>query len=386
MELLHYFDFVDRGILSGRDISNKSALGKNIIINSEENPIRSLDNIEIALIGIPEERGSLNKGCSLAPDPIRKYFYLLNKFNKNNIADMGNVKQGNTINDTYCAVRDILIELLNKNIIPVLIGGSQDLTYANFLAYEKFNSAINIVSVDSRFDFGTIDDPVNSDNFLSKIISQKSNCLFNFTNIGYQSYYISQEEIDLMKNLLFDYYRLGFIQSNLNEAEPALRDAALVSFDINAIRQSDAPGHFFPSPNGLYGEEACQIARYAGLSDKVTSFGIYEANPKFDHNGQTAHLAAEIIWHFIEGVFHRKKDYPFTNISEYKKIIVKIESSNDDIIFYNNPLTDRWWMEVPYKKANYEKSIIISCSLEDYDIACTQEIPDRWWKAFQKIC
>lgn len=386
MEILHYFDTVNKKLVNECGLFNKSAFGKKIRINTEENPLKSLENINIALIGVPEDRNSLNKGCSLAPDFVRKYLYALNNFDNNNIVDLGNVKPGNTPNDTYFAIRDIVVELLENSILPIIIGGTQDLTFASFLAYEKLKQAINIITVDSRLDFGEINDPVNSTNFLSKIIAQKSNSLFNFTNIGYQSYYVAKEEIDLMKNILFDFYRLGFIQSNLKEAEPVFRDASLVSFDISAIRQSDAPGHFYPSPNGLYGEEACQMARYAGLSDKVTCFGVFEINPYHDVNGQTSHLAAEIIWHFIEAYFLRSKDYPFKDVSEYKKYIVKTEDSIDEFIFYHNPLTDRWWIEVPYQKANYSKSIIISCSFSDYEKACSQEIPDRWWRTFQKIC
>lgn len=386
MEILHYFDPVDIKLLKDCDFFNKSVIGTDIQIYTESNTIKSLENIEIAIIGIPEDRNSLNKKCAESPDIIRKYFYTLTKFIKSSIVDFGNIKPGNTANDTYFAIRDVSIELIKNNIVPVFIGGSHDLTYATFLAYEKLEQTINIVSVDSRFDLGNINDPISSGNFLSKIISSKSNCLFNFTNIGYQTYYVSPDEIDLMKNILFDYCRLGFVQANPREIEPYFRDASLVSFDISAIRKSDAPAHSYSSPNGFYGEEACLLARYAGLSDKVSSFGIYEVNPSFDNNNQTAHLSAQIIWHFIEAFYLRKGEYPFSNLKNYKKIIVQIDESGDDIIFYNNPITDRWWMEVPYQKANYDKSMIVSCSYEDYEKAGNQEIPDRWWQTFQKIC
>lgn len=386
MELFQYFNPLDNKLINNCGQINRFAFGKKIIVNTESSPLKNLNNVEVAIIGIPEARNSLNKGCALAPDNIRKYLYELNFFGKEVIADLGNIRPGATANDTYFAVRDSLVEILDKNIIPVLIGGSQDLTYAAFMAYEKLNRTINIASVDARFDLGDISNTICSTNYLGKIITQKSNSLFNFSNIGYQSFYVSAEETDTMKNILFDFYRLGFAQSNLKETEPVFRDASLVSFDISSIRQSDAPGHYYPSPNGFYGEEACQMARYAGLSDKVSCFGIFETNPDFDLNGQTSHLSAEIIWHFLESYFMRGKDYPCRNITEYQKHIVKAVDSVDEFIFYNNPLTDRWWMEVPYQKSGYAKSMIISCSQRDYETACHQEIPDRWWRTFQKIC
>ncbi len=386
MELFHYLTPVDKKLVNDCGQLNKSAFGKKITIHTEGVSILNLNNFKIAIIGIPEDRNSLNKGCYLAPDTIRKYLYELDHFGNETIVDLGNIKSGNTPGDTYFAVRDVLVELFERSIIPILIGGSQDLTYAAYLAYEKLSQTINIAAIDSRFDLGDINDPICATNYFGKIITQKNNCLFNYSNIGYQSYYVPVEETDTMKNILFDFSRLGFSQSNLKETEPIFRDASLVSFDISAIRQSDAPGHYYPSPNGFYGEEACQMARYAGLSDKVSCLGLFEVNPKFDNNGQTSHLAAEIIWHFIESFFLRNKDYPYKNVSEYQKHIVKAVDSIDEFIFYNNPMTDRWWIEVPYQKANYAKSIIISCSLKDYETACNQGIPDRWWRTFQKIC
>jgi formiminoglutamase len=261
MEILQYFDFVNKSLVADCDRFLKSPFGKNIQLNTEDNPLITFTGIEIALMGVPEDRNSDNSGCSQSPDIIRKYLYSLNKLGRSSITDLGNLKRGNTVNDTYAALRDVVVELFNNNIIPLVLGGSQDLTFSVFTAYEKLEQTINIVSIDSRFDFGEINNPIFSSNYLGKIISQKSKCLFNFTNLGYQTYNITQEEIDLMKNILFDNYRLGFLQSSINEAEPSLRDASLVSFDISAVRQSDAPGHFYASPNGFYGEEACQLAR-----------------------------------------------------------------------------------------------------------------------------
>ena len=386
MELLHYFEPVSTEVLKDCDVFNKYPLSGALQINSFSKPLKSLEGIEIAILGVPEERHSLNKGCGFAPDIIRKYLYQLSAFEKNTIADLGNLKSGNTVQDTYIAVRDVIIELVSSEIVPITIGGSQDLTFAVFQSFEKLEQTVNLVTVDARFDLGDVNDPMNANNYLSKIITQKSNCLFNVTNLGYQAYYVSQEEIDLMKNILFDYNRLGYIQADIREAEPFFRDANMVSIDISAVRQSDAPGHFFPSPNGFYGEELCQLCRYAGLSDKVSWFGLFEVNPEQDINNQTSHLAAQAIWHFIEGFYLRKKEYPFTSLQEYRKIVVKVEEPDYEIIFYNNPATQRWWMEIPYQKAEYQKSMIIACSSKDYDNACKQEIPDRWWKTFQKIC
>lgn len=351
---------------------------------------KPLDGFDIAIIGVGEDRYSFNNfGCGQAPNQVRKYLYQLSQFKSSTkIIDLGNLKIGSTIADTYFALSTIIEHLVKENIIPIIIGGGQDLTYANFLAYKNLEQTVNLVTIDSRFDFGDADNQLNSSNFLSKIILHQPNFLFNYSNIGYQSYFVNKEEVDLMNKLFFDSYRLGQVQQNIEEVEPIIRNADLLSFDVSALRQSEAPANHNSSPNGFYGEQACQIARYAGLSDKLTSIGFYELNPDLDNNGLTAHSVAQMIWYFIDGFNHRKKDFPMGSRKNYFKYIVNIQEGEKEIIFFKSDKSERWWMDVPYpshQKIKHERHLLIPCSYKDYKIACHDEIPDRWWQTFQKL-
>ncbi len=345
--------------------------------------IKSINDYDLAIVGVPDDRNTTNKGCSKAPDEVRKE---LNKlflpFSNMKIIDLGNLKKGKKISDTYFALKEIISHLLKIEVLPIIIGGGKDLVYANFLAYESLEQKINIVSIDSRFNIGNVEKSFNSESYLSKIILKQSSYLFNFSNLGYQTYYVSQNEINLINDLYFEAYRLGQVRSDLSEAEPTIRDCDLFSIDISSIKQADAPAHLSPSPNGFYGEELCQLARYAGISDKLSSFGIYELNPLFDNNNQTSGLAAQILWYFIEGFYNRKKDYPFSDLSDYKKFIINF-NNNQKLVFYKSPKTERWWIEVSYP--NDKNRIIASCSYNDYVSASKHELPDRWWKIYQKI-
>lgn len=348
-----------------------------------------LEGMQIAIIGVPEEREAYNnKGCSVAPDHVRKYLYrLFNGNYKLSIVDLGNIVPGNSIKDTYIAVSTVVSELITMKIIPIIIGGSQDITYANYLAYENLGQIINIVSVDYSFDIGKTENSNDSKTYLSKIILHQPNFLFNFANIGYQTYFVDQEAIDLMSKLYFDSYRLGNVRSDMEEVEPIVRNADVLSFDVSAIRMSDAPGNGNASPHGFYGEEACQIVRYAGLSDKLSSIGFYEVNPTVDNNGQTSHLVAQMIWYFLEGVANRKKDFPLRDKSEYIKYRVTLQNDSHELIFFKSKKSDRWWMEVPYHStmSQYERHHLVPCSYNDYLTAMNEEMPDRWWQAYQKL-
>lgn len=385
-----YFSPIDIKKFADTNQYIESSYGKVIKTYSQQDEFPELENVQLAIIGVEEDRKALyNEGCGLAADYVRENFYKLYQGNyESKIVDLGNIKKGNTIDDTYFAVTDVLSQLLKKNIIPIIIGGSQDLTYCNYLAYLKMEQTINIVSVDSCFDIGDGEKELNSQSYLSKIILHKPNILFNFSNIGYQTYFVDQNSIELMNKLFFDTHRLGQVRKNMEDVEPIVRNADVLTFDISSIRQSDAPGNGNASPNGFYGEEACQITRYAGMSDKLSSIGFYEINPAFDNNKQTAHLAAQMIWYFIDGFYNRKQDYPIVDKSEYTKYLVSIKDHDHEIVFYKSNKSDRWWMDVPYPinhQIKHERHHMVPCSYSDYETACKDEMPDKWWKTFQKL-
>ncbi len=385
-----YFSPVNISKFSGADQYTDSSYANKIRTYVDENDFPNLDNIQLAIIGVEEDRKALNnEGCGLAAHYVRENLYKLYQGNYiTNIVDLGNIKRGNTIEDSYFAVTDVLAQLLKKNIVPIVIGGSQDFTYCNYLAYLKLEQTINIVSVDSSFDIGDGEKELNSQSYLSKIILHKPNILFNYSNIGYQTYFVEQTSIELMDKLFFDAHRLGHVRKNIEEVEPIVRNADIVTFDVSCIRQCDAPGNGNASPNGFYGEEACQITRYAGMSDKLSSIGFYEINPAFDNNKQTAHLVAQMIWYFIDGYYNRKQDYPIVDKSEYTKYRVSIKDHDHEIVFYKSNKSDRWWMDVPYpvnQQIKYERHHLVPCSYSDYETACNDEMPNKWWKTFQKL-
>ncbi len=363
-----------------------NTIGRTFRIHTELEGFPEMEGVVIAIVGVEEDRNTGdNYGSGKDLHHIRRHLYQLFPGNwSTTVADLGNIKKGNAISDTHFAVRSVLSELLKKGIIPIVLGGGQDVTFSNYRAYDELEQTVNLVAVDSMFDLGKLEDRLSSKSYLSKIIMQKPSNLFNYSNIGYQTYFNSQEEIELIKNLNFDAYRLGKAK-DLEIVEPVLRDADIVSVDIGVVRQSDAPANNNLSPNGFYGEEICAIARYAGISDKVSSFGIYEYNSKYDSNHQTAHLIAQMVWYFIEGVNYRAKDYPYSTKEDYQKFTVLLED-DDPINFYKSDKTGRWWMEINLIKDNkYKRNALIPCTYQDYLETTEQRIPERWFKAQRKM-
>nr|WP_299072948.1 formimidoylglutamase [uncultured Allomuricauda sp.] len=380
------FDFlvpIKDKVLAFSELLPPQALGKNVFKHTEKKGLPVFANATVAIFGVLESRNAFEKKPEkLDIDEIRIQLYRLMTGNWNStILDIGDVEEGDTVEDTYFVVKEIVAGLLEENIIPIIIGGTQDITFPTYRAFDKIRNMVNLVSIDSRFDFGEDEELISSHSYMSRIITDKPNNLFNFSNIGYQSYFNAQEEMDLMERLFFDAYRLGDITANIGLAEPVLRSAHIVSLDLRAIRASEMGLYKNFSPNGFTGREICAIARYAGISDKVSLFGIYEG----ENSLQAFQMIAQIIWYFIEGISFRIKEFPSSKSEDFTKFTVPTDT--EELIFYKSHVTERWWVEVPSILPEHTKTnsvALLPCTEEDYLDACNQNIPERWFKAYRK--
>ena len=374
------FDFlepINDELLNYIEKQSKQTLGNKVVFHTESD-FPNLDEIEIALITVNEYRGANLHNEEEDFSIFRKYFYSLFPGNWNcKIADLGTIQAGASIEDTYFLVKTISEDLLRKRILPIIIGGTQDLTYPLYRSYDGLDQMVNLVSIDNKFDFAKETGlPYNS--FLSKIVIEEPCNLFNFANLGFQTYFNSQEEIDLIEKLYFEAYRLGEIANNITIAEPVFRDADLVSFDLTSVASSYSGINNPFNPNGFTGKEVCALARYVGISDKVTSLGIFN----FQKSIKEVSLVAQILWYFIEGYSFRSNEYPFGTKESYFKYIVPID--DEELIFYKSDKTGRWWIEIPFISETDNKlkrNTLLPCTHEDYLAACEQEMPERWWKA-----
>jgi len=360
-------------------------LGSQLLVHTQASGIPDLENVKIAIVSVNENR--LAEGYEdefLNFNKIRRSFYSLFPGNWHlNIADLGSIEKGETVEDTYFALQSLVKQLLKKNIIPLILGGSQDLIYAQYRAYDFVEQMVNLVNVDSKFDLGDAEKPINSSSYIGKIVVNKPYNLFNYSNVGYQTYYNSQEEIGLMERLFFDAFRLGEVSNNIKIVEPVMRDANLVGIDLNAINASSINSFANNSPNGFDGKEICALARYAGISDKVSSFGIYEYTSNYSETGNM--LIAEMIWYFIEGVNYRSNENTLTAKKDFTKYQVPIE--DEILVFFKSPRTGRWWIEIPFitnSNTKLKRHTLLPCNHEDYLEACNQVIPERWYKTKRK--
>ncbi|EJF08231.1 MULTISPECIES: formimidoylglutamase [Pontibacter] len=334
---------------------------------------------DIALIGINETRGQGEETVAemIPARAVRKKLYSMHKgAGRCNIVDLGNLRPGITLDDTYLRLKEIVEVLISHNTIPIIIGGTHDLEYGQYMGYEYLERAVNMVTVDSSVDMSEDNDVPANKKQLRQILMHEPNYLFSLGQIGYQSYLVDPEVMATFEKLHFEAYRVGEVHRSVQEMEPVVRLADLLTFDISAIRHQDAPGYTPANPFGLTGEEACQLCWYAGLSDQMTSLGIYEYDPAQDSQELTAMTIATMIWYFIEGFYHRKNETEFSS-SKFTKYAVAFSDNPERMTFYKSKASEKWWMEV--EPLSDEKSPrIVPCSYEDYLQAIKGEVPNRW--------
>ncbi len=372
------------------DHYSENQLGSSVVFHSEGDfPDLVKVKLGVAIINVPEYRGDSSDFDFHERTSFRKKLYELNKGVSWDlqIFDLGTILPGESKEDTFFALSQVVGELAKNRIIPIVIGGSQDLTLSLYKGYEQLEQMVNLCCIDSKLDLGSPEEPLHSGAFLSHLLLQRPCYLFNHANIGLQAPYVSAGEVELFEKLYFDSCRLGEFNTDKRKAEPHLRNADILSLDLTAIRSGEIQSPFYQNPNGFFADQICQIAKYAGISDKLTSFGIFNYYPEKTH-GLISMIVAEIIWYFIDGVVHRKGDFPSGSKRDYLKFNVKLDDFKDTIIFYKSNKSDRWWMEVPYppsKGVKYERHHLVPCDATDYERAMKNELPDLWWKTYQKL-
>lgn len=385
MDLTILFSPVDESLYA--DISSPSSFFKNIHVFGEKMP--DYRGANIAIFGVKEDRGTQrNEGTASAPDVIRQKLYNLKRgIGSYRIVDLGNLNTGHDLAETYTRISEVCRMLLEVNVLPVIIGGSHDLDYGQYCAYETLEKLISLLNVDAFLDLEEKKEFGESQRHIHKILLHEPNYLFSYTHLAYQSYLIDPLSVAVLEKLYFEAFRVGQMRTNMQEMEPAIRNADMMSVDVTAIRSSDAPGNANAQPFGLTGEEACQVCWYAGLNEKLSSIGFYEYNPLFDDvHKRTASVVATMIWYFIEGFYHRKNEQNFRS-NDFMKYSVSMPTEPAVLTFYKSKVSEKWWLEVPYPngKKRYSRNSIVPCSYTDYQTATKGEVPDRYISMLAKL-
>ena len=348
-ELISYFSPISNEVINFEWQATQIGF---LIDKHTENYIPTLGSQSIVIFNIPEYEGSEN----IIDDShcyVRRAFYQLHQQKMPSITDLGTLNLMSTRKESFEVIQKVITVLLEKNIIPIVLGGGHDITYAVYRAYADIKKYVSLTVVDKNFDIGLEEDKLASHSYFGKIMRHNPSYLFHYTNIGYQTHFVSPAATKMLNKMNFDLMRLGNVKSNFIDVEPAMRNTDFLSFDISAIQSFVSSANIYASPNGLTSEESCKIMHYAGLSDKLSAVGLFEYGQTMDNNFQTSHLLAQMIWYFIEGYKFRKNELT-PNLKNCIRYTVAFEDGKNIIVFYKSQLSGRWWMGVPFKNDKNE--------------------------------
>lgn len=386
IDLNNYLDPVCLDKPAIEHLSLSAGFSHNISVNTGNKPLTDTNGFSIAIIGIPDDRRSLNYGASLAPDAIRESLYSFSRLpGRLKITDLGNLKRGTTFEDTLAGLRDVILKVMDADTIPVIIGGTSAIMPSIDKCLSASKRPWSLASVDSRLDFTSEKRDPDSFNWMNDLIYRNGSRLSHLSAIGYQTYLTDQQVVNRFNRRHYDIIRIGEVRAAIHEVEPLFRDSDAAVFDIGAVRQSDAPGTILPSANGFYGEEICLLSRYAGLSDSLRLFGLFEVNPQLDNKNQSAQLASQILWFFLEGF--SQKQYEISSLSDqnnprFTRYHVTLSDLGSEAIFIKSTFTERWWIEINDQKG---EAHFLACSYEDYLKASNDQVPEKWTSAMLRF-
>ena len=339
---------------------------------------RSFPDISLAdlvIVGCSESRGAgVRKSDNAGIDAVRRHFYQLFHWHTDvKLADVGNIKKGASLEDTYAALQQVLTEVSEFGKKVVILGGSHDNMTAQYNVCAGRQQIVEATCVDAFLDMNT-DSNLPADNFLMKLFTGEPNFLKHYNHIGFQSYFVHPAMLETIDKLRFDCYRLGVVKENLETMEPVIRNSHLFAFDITGIQHSHAPANHI-TPNGFNGEEACTLMQYAGMSALASTIGIYGYNAKQDLSDLTAKQISQMLWYLMDGIQKGKQESSLErreNFNEFRLMFADFET-----LFLQSKKTHRWWMQLPDKT-------FVACSDKDYNTALSNEIPDRWLRAAER--
>lgn len=384
-ELIDYMDFVSVPT-NNADTAlqrERSLMSKVVVMDRQTIGKLQAQPADVAVVGINETRNSDLLSHTDAPLAIRRNLYALAKINglPGKIIDLGNIKTTTNPNDSYAALETVIQKLQAQGITTIVLGGSKDLNYPLIKALHNTHNQLKLSLIDAQISMSQNPNAPLAHTYLNKVMAQ--NLLFDLNVLGYQTYMVDTENIAELQRRDFNLMRLGLVRNKPHEVEAVFRNSNAASFDLGAVRWADCCGVAQPTPNGLYAEEICQLAHFAGTSDQVNTLALTGLIPENDQKNQSATLAAQTIWHFLMGIAHRKHETPDENSSNFKKFVVDMGANTPDMVFYQSQLTGRWWVEV--SKDNNAPVYMLPCSASDYQNACKQDFPNNWYRVYYRL-
>lgn len=240
--------------------------------------------------------------------------------------------------------------------------------------------AANIIStfnqlreIDVKFEFQTVDNDaqivclqIDKTEQLNNtvVISPKTIPTFTSKKViwaGLQRHLVNhQDEKQLETKPIY----LNKIKGDASLIELYFRQSHIVQFGLDSLKFNEECSDL-SYPNGLTSENACQIARYAGISNSVNTFII----SGFENiQSQTFQIIAELLWYFLEG-FKNRFDDELAEEGQLQTLLIEHDALDKELVILKGLKSSRLWLQS--EKKNYPISI------SEFEQMKNGSLPDR---------
>ena len=275
-------------------------------------------DVDAGIIGVPLDIGTSNRnGTRYGPRQVRAESVLVRPYNMATraapfdsfqIADLGDVAL-NPYNLSACI--DIIEQhystVLENAVTPVSIGGDHTITLPILRAIARKHGPVALIHVDAHADVNDtmFGEPVAHGTIFRRAIEEKLVDPRSMFQIGLRATGYAAEDFDWARD-----QGVTVVQAEAcwyKSLAPLMEEArrligpdrpAYLSFDIDGLDPSVAPGTGTPEPGGLTGSQGLEIIRGCyGLN--LVGCDLVEVSPPYDTTGNTALLAANLLFEML---------------------------------------------------------------------------------------
>jgi guanidinobutyrase len=274
--------------------------------------------LDVAIIGVPLDIGTSNRtGARYGPRQIRSESVLVRPygmatgaapFDSFQVADIGDVAL-NPYNllKSIGAIEKYYDDCLKSDVIPVSIGGDHTISLPILRAIAGKHGPVAMVHVDAHADINDkmFGERIAHGTIFRRAIEEGLIDASRMTQIGLRATGYSADDFDWSR-------RQGVRVVTAEECwykslEPLMQEVRSVvgkgtptylSFDIDGLDPSVAPGTGTPEPGGLTASQGLEIIRGCfGLN--LVGCDLVEVSPPYDTTGNTALLAANLLFEML---------------------------------------------------------------------------------------
>jgi len=278
------------------------------------------ESSRVSLIEFPSDQGVFinggRQGSSKAPELIKAGLYNLTPHPAHyrehtelleRVWELDRVDcSGDLQADQELLAKKVAGELIRESM-PVIIGGGHETSFGHFLGYVEAERDVTILNIDAHTDVRELKGGKahSGSPFYQALKHPSGRCKayhvfglnpgsvagdhHNFVNQNGSAHFLEETSLEKVLNCL-----------------NSVGHDVMVTMDMDAVSQSDAPGVSAPNSAGMSLEFWLQLAFEFGRHPGVASFDLCEVNPLYDIDNQTVRLAARTIWSFLLGVALRK--------------------------------------------------------------------------------